>query len=1041
MRRLLTFLGALCAVSLTAQPIIQLGGKPWTVTLSDGTTAEVVLPSTLADAQLGPKAEKAVYGALTLKHQYVGAAVYTTEFEVTEETQGRYELFLERVLWKSTVTFDDRPVGSCDSLATPHRYPLTLTPGRHTLKVTVDNSLIYPIGEKAHSYGDAMQTRWNGILGKIELRPFNPLMATRIDAPFGDTFTLTLPQGAPCVDGKTLELSVKEAPVEIVSRETNKIVARIPNAQPWSPASPTLYTVTLQHPECPNGVACSGTTHKPFKVEYRFGFRTFTREGNKLFINGSPLFVRGNLENCHFPLTGYPAMDKASWMKILKAQKDQGANQIRFHTWCPPQAAFEAADELGILLSPEAGIWIDGWMTSTYPYLKGLGKGPESVDQFVRMELRRILDAYGNAPSFFSLSIGNELGSSDFVKLGAWMEACKQYDNRRLYAASTARQITAADDFIVTHAYPGVGMIRERLSPGTDWDYEGSYRRTALPTIAHEIGQWPVYPDFDHEIPKYTGVLRPWNLEILRQASVDAGVMRFVPQFSKASLKTNRLMYKAEIESFLRTPSCAGISLLGMQDYSGQGEALIGWLDSFYDLKVGAEEMVPVSTFLADTVPLARFAKDTWTTGEALKVKLFIHHYGAQPYTADVPWSFAERTGVVTCQVTPGSVTEVATLELPLQEVAAPARHTLTFGENRWSIWVYPAQIDATVPNTVTLTDDYDVALTTLKAGGKVLFDASQSGNPANVLPSAFKPVYWSTTWFPGQQATTLGMLIQADSKAFQSFPTEDWQDWQWYHLVNSAKTFRFKDVSETFTPIAMPIVDFHKPTCAGMIFEVKCGEGKLLVSGVDLSANRPEAQQLRRSLMDYVASEAFNPTEGVTEQWLNEILMPPKRETPPRPAEYKTATAYIECAAFRSSVPKDEPWRKRTDHAELTAGSYDVFGTNLRTWADSKGKYWVANNLTIVFKETTNIRGKLLVRFCDPDSGGKRTAAGSFDGARTFTIPSHGASTENPSGTYWLELPVDMEDFLDGELRLNIRCTGGANVMIDRVILMPNAG
>ncbi len=1040
MRHFLTFFGLLGALTAFAQPTIDLAGRAWKVALSDGTEAKITLPATLGDAQLGPKAEEAVYGALTLKHQYVGAAVYTTTFEVTDATSGRYELFLERVLWKSTVTLDEKPMGSCDSLATPHRYPLTLTPGRHTLTVTVDNRLIYPIGEKAHSYGDAMQTRWNGILGKIELRPFNPLSAARIDAPFGDTFTVTLPQAAPCLNGKTLEIAVEGAPLEVVSRDDRQIVARIPGAKAWRPESPTLYTVTLSQPECPNGVQCSGLVHKPFKHTFRFGFRTFMRKGNRLFINGSPLFVRGNLENCHFPLTGYPNTDKESWLKILKAQKDQGANQIRFHTWCPPQAAFDAADELGILLSPEAGIWIDGWMTSTFPYLKGLGKGPESVDQFVRNELRRILDAYGNSPSFFSLSIGNELGSSDFAKLGEWMEACKQYDNRRLYAASTARQITAADDFIVTHAYPGVGMIRERLHPGTDWDYEGSYRRTALPTIAHEIGQWPVYPDFDREIPKYTGILRPWNLEILRQQSADAGVLRFVPEFSKASLKTNRLMYKAEIESFLRTPSCAGVSLLGIQDYSGQGEALIGWLDSFYDVKPGAETMVPASVFFADTVPLARFAKDTWTTAETLRVKLLIHHYGAKPFTAEVPWTFAGQRGVVTCQVPSGSVTEVATLDLPLAAVTAPARHTLTFGENRWSIWVYPATIDESIPDAITVTDDYDTALATAKAGGKVLFDASQSGNPANVLPSAFKPVYWSTTWFPGQRAISLGMVVDQASPAFATFPTEDWQDWQWYHLVNSAKTFKLNGMSERFKPLAMPVIDFHKPALAGMIFEVACGKGKVLVSGVDLSVNRPEARQLRRSLMDYVASPAFNPTETVTEQWFAETLMPPKREVPPRPGAYKTATAYIECAAFREAQSGDVPWKKRLDRAELTSGSYELFGANLRTWADQKGKYWVADSLTVVFKGATNIRGKLLVRFRDPDSGGKRTAEGSFDGARTFTIPAHGVSPENPEGAYWLELPVDMEDFLDGELRLDIRRTGGPNIMLDRVILMPNA-
>ncbi|MBQ9693726.1 MAG: hypothetical protein IJV69_03115 [Kiritimatiellae bacterium] len=1016
-----------------------LSQAAWKVRLEDASEFSIRLPGTLADAHLGEPAQKAEYGALTLKHRYIGKAVYTTSITVPEEEQGQYELFLERVLWKSTVALDGQEVGSCDSLATPHRYRLPLTPGRHTLSVTVDNTMIHPIGEKAHSYGDSMQTRWNGLLGTLELRPYNPLESVRIDAPFGETFTVTLPDVVPGVTAATVQLAVKERPVTILSRDGRTITASIPGAQAWSPESPTLYTLTLTVMPCGAVAPCAQADCVHYSHTLRFGFRTFSREGNRLFVNGTPLFIRGNLENCHFPLTGYPVMDKAGWLKILKAQQDQGANQIRFHTWCPPKAAFDAADELGLLLSPEAGIWIDGWMTGQFPYLKGLGKGAESVDRFVQEELRRILDAYGNAPSFFSLSIGNELGSSDFVQLGQWMAACKAYDGRHLYAASTARQITKSDDFIVTHAYPGLGMIRERLHPGTNWDYESSYQKTALPTIAHEIGQWPVYPDFDREIPKYTGILRPWNLEILRQQSVDAGVMRFVPAWSRASLKTNRLMYKAEIESFLRTPSCAGVSLLGIQDYSGQGEALIGWLDSFYDVKPGAETMVPSSVFLAPTVPLARFQKDTWQQHEVLRVTLFVHHYGEKPFNGVLPWQFADQQGEVTCSVAPGELREVAVLELPLQKVAAPARHTFSFGANRWSIWVYPQTIDDTVPASIVMTDDYDTALAALKAGRKVLLDASMSGNPARTLPSAFKPVYWSTTWFPGQRALALGLLIQDQSTAFKSFPTEDWQDWQWYHLVNSAKAFRLEACSETFTPLVMPIVDFHKPALAGLIFEVRYGEGRLLVSGIDLTSTRPEAKQLRRSLMDYVASEAFNPTESVTEKWLADTLMPPKRIAPPRPEAFKQATVYVECAAFRDPQASDRPWSKRLDHADLQAGSYELTGKNVRTWADKAGKYWVADEMTLTFKGTPNILGKLLIRFRDPDSKGARTAEGTFDGARTFTVPPHGVTAANPDGSAWITLPVDMEDFLDGELVLTIRRKTG-NIMIDRVVLMPNA-
>ncbi len=1000
----------------------------WQVKLDDASSMAIQLPATLGDAQLGLAAQEAVYGALTPKHQFVGKATYTRTFTIDEEMASQpLELFLERALWKTTVLVDGNLVDTCDSLATPHVYPLPpLTVGEHTLSITVDNRLIHPIGEKAHSYGDAMQTRWNGLLGKLEIRPQNPLRSARLFTPWplqDQCFfvevkkTLQKDLVVTGLDGLVLE----QVGWSQSSGETVKCVVKVVSSvSPWSPSNPNLYRLKLEA--------------QGYEKEFRFGFRTLEAKGNKFYLNGEPFFVRGNLENCHFPLTGYPVMDKEGWKKIIQAQKDEGANQLRFHTWCPPQAAFDAADEVGMMLSPEAGIWIDGWMTKDFPYLQGLGMGPASVDIFVQLELRRILDAYGNAPSFLSLSIGNELGSSNFKFMGEWMQACKDYDNRRLYAASTARQITAADDFLVTHAYPGIGMIREVLQPGTNWDYEGAFSRTQLPTIAHEIGQWPVYPNFDVEIPKYTGILRPWNLEKLREASEKAGVLRFVPDFARVSLKTNRLVYKAEIESFLRTPSCAGISLLGIQDYSGQGEALIGWLDSFYDVKPGIEEMVHAKDFFNDMVCLARFNKDIWSSNEVFTVDLYLYNYGPM-YKGEIPWSFAGQSGVVTAEGATGSLVKVETLTFPLNKLPVPSKQVLTFGKNRWNIWVYPDGVETPIPDGVVYATDVETALEAVRVGQPVLFNASDAGNPKKLIHSSFKPVYWSTTWFPGQRATTLGMLIQEKSAAFQAFPTEDWQDWQWYYLVNRGKTFKLDNVSESFTPLALPVVDFHKPQLAAMLFEVKVGAGRVLVSGFDLEMNRPEARQLKRSLLAYVASSDFAPSEEVTEEWFKDLLQPPKVEFAPRPEEFASAVVYIECAAALNEKFQDVTYNKKRDRAELLTGSYALTGKNVRTWSDNLGQYWVGDELYLTLSDITNVRGKLLIRFRDPDKG-HRTATGQFEHNRPFDIPLHEA---NEQGIYWLTLPVDMEDFLDGKLRLMIRKATGANVMIDRIIIMPN--
>ena len=40
--------------------------------------------------------------------------------------------------------------------------------------------------------------------------------------------------------------------------------------------------------------------------------------------------------------------------------KEYGMNHLRFHSWCPPEAAFRAADEAGVIFHVELPLW-DGW--------------------------------------------------------------------------------------------------------------------------------------------------------------------------------------------------------------------------------------------------------------------------------------------------------------------------------------------------------------------------------------------------------------------------------------------------------------------------------------------------------------------------------------------------------------------------------------------------------------------------------------------------------------------------------------------------------
>ena len=559
-RLLLTAAG----ISVLAVADLPLGGV-WQVS-GDGFSGEANLPGTLAAAKLGKRWTERDFRntmdlpqseALVQEWQYAGKATWTRTFELSAaDCRQPSELFLERVMWRSDAFWDGEPLGFRDSLATPHVYEIPkrlLTPGRHELKIVIDNSCLYGFSRQSHAYGPNMQAVWNGVLGRIELRRSHPLRAARVfaSAPDGGVLRVEVHEGffasleTVSLDGlaveslsetfspyrkgfKMLELKLKDSPVF------------------WNEFHPQLYTITLKD------------ANADFSHSVRFGFRSAGTEGRLLTLNGLRVFTRGNVENANFALNGIPWMDVSDWRRIFRRlKKEDGVNAVRFHTWCPPEAAFLAADELGILLQPETGIWTDSWMSDG----DEVGNG-KPVDGFVLAEMKAIADAYGNSPSLFSLSIGNELGNSNFDTMGKWVADHKKYDPRALCYASSARKLTSADDFSLSHVVPGNGSARGRFFPRTDWDYEDVYSKVKIPTVAHEIGQWPVYPIWDELLSPFTGTMRPWNLSRHRDTAERKNALRFQREYHTASAKLNRLLYKEEVESFLRTPSCAGLQLL-----------------------------------------------------------------------------------------------------------------------------------------------------------------------------------------------------------------------------------------------------------------------------------------------------------------------------------------------------------------------------------------------------------------------------------------------------------------------------------------------
>ena len=975
----------------------------WHVAAKD-IAGDISMPGTLCQAKLGRRWTREDFRkcldypqqqALVQEFQYVGKAAYTRKIVLSEQDcAGELELFLDRVMWESRAFFDGRDLGAVDSLGTPHvhRIPHGLaTPGEHEVRIVVDNSRRYGFSRYSHSYGPSMQAVWNGVLGRIAIRRAHPLRGARVfaEAPARGRLRVEVPtpfaasRDTVSVSGLGVaEVSEKPSPF----REGWKMLTLALDAEPecWDEFHPALYTLTLRD-------AATGFTHS-----IRFGFRTIAVNGRKLMLNGRELFLRGNIENANFAHDGLPWTDKADWLRMFRTLKEEdGINMFRFHSWAPPQAAFDAADELGILLAPEAGIWSDRWMTDVqHPGYGG------TVDGFVQRELAALVDAYGNSPSFFSLGIGNELGASNFDVMGEWIAAVKKHDPRRLYFASTARKITAADDYSVSHVIPGYGLCRERLYPHTDWDYTKAWAAAKLPTVAHEIGQWPVFPIYEELLPKFTGSMRPWNLTRHYDTAKRNGTLRFEREYHVASAKLNRLIYKEEVESFLRTRDCAGLELLNVQDFTGQCEALVGWRDPFYDLKSGFTNMPPFSTVWGRTCYLARFPKFVWTVGEKYEARLQLRNLGDSPIPAgtDFPYDLAGQKGNLrlAAALRPGDIADLGVVSIPLVTSMTKEKQTLRFGRNSWNFWVFPKEDKCQWPDGVVETADVDEMKKALAAGCTVVyrggsFQSSRSsvsgiGFSGEKVLADFRPVYWSAKWFPAENATAakLGTWFDVSHPVFAGFPTEDFTDWQWFGIVGGVVTHRLCGLPADYRPFALSVSDFHFAFLAATMFEVKVGKGRLFVCGYDLDRDNPETKRLRASIAAYLSGSAVPSTPHVDIAWL------------------------------------DRQFVRVSDGIDLSQPLFD------------ETPKWSGTHFTRTVSGLAPRRCVLRFDFSQP--GDTITSAKGLVDGHDFHMPL----TRKRGDRSFAEVDVDPEDLLDGKLEIEIRQLTGQNFNIDRVRVVP---
>ncbi|NER17863.1 sugar-binding domain-containing protein [Spongiivirga citrea] len=834
---------------------------------------------------------------LSPKKTYYGPAWYKKTVTIPENwKEKQIFLFLERPHWETTLWVNDQKVGMQNTLATPHEYKLTqiLTPGEHTLTIRIDNRIKdINVGKDAHSISDNTQTNWNGIVGDIKLMTISKIALGTIQL-YPDVTNKELKvKGMLKTSGelpKTVQLTTKATSnknKESIQSLTKEIAIATDGSfemiypmgespMLWDEFSPNLYTLSLE----------LETGQNTSKKEIVFGMRDFTVEGKHFSINGRPVFLRGTLECSIFPLTGYPATDAASWKHILKVIQSYGLNHMRFHSWCPPEAAFQAADELGVYLQVEASAWTK------------IGDG-EPIDEWIYKEAESIINNYGNHPSFVMMAYGNEpSGKNQNQYLSKFVDYMKQLDNRRLYTSGAGWPLLDNIDFY-NHKGPriqgwaqGLNSIINARPPQTEFDYTALIQKTPMPYVSHEMGQWCVFPNFK-EMSKYTGVLKPKNFEIFKESLEENHLGHLADSLLLASGKLQVLCYKADIEAALRTKDMAGFQLLDLHDFPGQGTALVGVLDAFWDEK-GYVTSKEFRKFNDVTVPLVRLKKRIFLNNETLKAQVEVAHFDSKSLKqTKTTWKLTNGEGDTFSKgsfkkknIPIGNGTQLGEIDVDLNDIEKAQKLTLavTISDktNTWDVWVYPLKKETIAKESeVRVVDKLNAStLAYLNNGGKVLLNVSKGDvkpEKGGDIGVGFSSIFWNTSWTKGQKPHTMGILCNPEHPALNEFPTEYHSNWQWWDAMSHSNAIVLDEFSADLKPIVRIVDDWFQNRRTALIFEVQVGKGKLLVSGVDLHSslkNRPEARQLRYSLVKYMASDLFNPNISLKEGEIKNLFV-----------------------------------------------------------------------------------------------------------------------------------------------------------------------
>lgn len=823
-----------------------------------------LLPGSTCDNKIGRKQDyyesfcKEAVRAPIERYEYIAPLWLQRQIDVPKEFEGKsIKLSLERVNISSMLWVDGKQVGrEIIDLSAPHVYDLTgkLSSGMHTITLRIDNRNLVSMYEMASGYSIDTQGYWNGAIGELKIiaqellhvenaEIFPNEKGIRVRLISANSCHIPMKESKATVEltvitplGEALPALTEEITLW-TSTQTNYFDYEIKDAFRWNEFAPNLYTLCVAIND-EKGKRCD-------RKKYTFGMRMLSVKNKQFLLDGRPLSFRGTIDCAQFPLTGYPPTDVDFWKKRLLTFQEYGLNHVRFHAWCPPEAAFVAADEVGIYLSIEMPLWLNRDVCGIE-----FGEDPIHCDYYMR-QMYRILKNYGNHPCFLLFSNGNE-NIGDFETLEDIIRAAKSYDDRHLYTMTSNfdHPMSPYEDyfsaFCAYHNRTRIQDLHDEVAIDTGLCYDKAVSEVPAPIITFEVGQYCVYPDVDM-IEDYTGNMLPVNLDVIRKEMQKKGVYDRKDDYIKASGDLAVKLYKEDIEAVLRTKGMGGFQLLSLTDYTGQSTATIGILDVMARSKhvVSAKSW---SNFCNAVVPLWN-SKRIYTNDETLFARLDLYQYALEEIENPLyqiriyevsndgkkKLFYEEDTIHTEVKISLSTLTRATQLLVQL---------TVAGYSNNWRIFVYPAKADERELPIITTQRELDKAISD---GVNVVADLRLLGE---VMEGSFIPVFWSPVHFPSKKPC--GAIVCENHPVFSDFPTGKYPDYQWKQILEHAVALDISDMPD-IRPLMEFVPNYVDNTKNALLFEQKIDGTTILFSGFNFSMKDYPTRQLKESLLAYI--------------------------------------------------------------------------------------------------------------------------------------------------------------------------------------------